>query len=87
MISLARSRDRSADMKQLRPLSAIPASYWFCEFKSLRIILVANISSYNVKNKTKSERWIKPERWTKHWFSEKLSDVNEIELNRGVIRG
>lgn len=52
MMSFARSRDKSADIKQLSPLSATPASYWFCEFKSLRIIFVANIRSCNHKRKT-----------------------------------
>lgn len=58
IISLARSRDKSAEMKQLRPLSATPASYWFCEFKSFRIILVASINSCK-RNQAKSSQLIK----------------------------
>lgn len=45
IMSLARSRDKSVEMKQLRPLSATPASNWCCAFRSLRIILVVSISS------------------------------------------
>lgn len=65
MISFAKSLDKSADMKQLSPLNATPASYWFCEFKSLRTILVANISNYNYNwtikyfHKTLSIEWMR----------------------------
>lgn len=45
MISLPRSRDKSGEMKQLRPLRATPASYWFVAFKSFLIMLVVSMRS------------------------------------------
>lgn len=45
MISLPRSRDKSGEMKQLSPLRATPASYWFVAFKSFLIMLVVSMRS------------------------------------------
>jgi hypothetical protein len=46
IISLDKSRARSGDMKQASEDNATPASYMFCEFRSLRIMLVVSINTF-----------------------------------------
>lgn len=47
IMSFDKSRARSGDIKHAREDNATPASYMFCEFRSLRIILVVSINTFS----------------------------------------
>lgn len=76
MMSFAKSLDKSADMKQLSPLSATPASYWFWEFKSFRIIFVANIRSWNHKRITKFDLLSRSYQWHDKIYAQSLASLS-----------